>query len=225
MRKTILFPALIIIVFSIGCLVPSQTPKTLPQNTDPCQNINCPDKCIGNELWSQICDNGQCMNFKRIDECAGSCGCVDDPCKAISCNYRCIGNGLWSYKCVNGICIKDQLVEECNKECGCKPEITIREIQPSESWIFNDPKDTSKVMAMGNVYLLYYKDKIGIVLTCRTEKCKDYPAVYYGYKRQGEKEFHEYIQIEDLSYWRPPFDAFYILYFSPEYYMRVGYVD
>lgn len=224
MKNLIVPSILIIILFSSGCLVPSKITQQ-PINTNPCENVNCPDKCIGNELWSQVCDNGQCINFKRIDECSESCGCKEDLCKAVSCNYKCIGNDLWSYKCVNGICIQDQLVEECNQECGCKPELVIREIQPSESWIFNDPNNTSKVVAFGNIYLLYNKDKIGIILTCRSDKCLDYPAVYYGYKLQGEREFHEYIQIEDLSYWRPPYDAFYILYFSPEYYMRVGYVD
>jgi len=224
MKYLIVFSIFIIILLSSGCLVPSKTTQQ-PITANPCENVNCPDKCIGNELWSQVCDNGQCINFKRIDECSESCGCKEDLCKAVSCNYKCIGNDLWSYKCVNGICIQDQLVEECNQECGCKPELVIREIQPSESWIFNDPNNTSKVVAFGNIYLFYNKDKIGVILTCRSDKCLDYPAVYYGYKLQGEREFHEYIQIEDLSYWRPPYDAFYILYFSPEYYMRAGYVD
>lgn len=224
MKNLIIVLPFILIMFSAGCLVPSPTSQP-PVNTNPCENVKCPDKCIGNELWSQVCENGQCIDYKRIDQCAEYCGCKEDLCKAISCNYKCIGTDLWSYKCVNGVCIQDQLVEECNKECGCSPEITIQEIQPSQSWIFNDPKDTSKVLAFGNVYLLYHKDKIRIILTCREDQCSDYPAVYYGYKRQGDDDFHEYIQIEDLSYWRPPYDAFYILYFSPEYYMKIGYVD
>ncbi len=224
MKNIIILGILITILFSSGCIVPSKTTQQ-PIIADPCENVTCPDKCIGNELWSQVCVNGECKDFKRIDDCAEYCGCKEDLCKAISCNYKCIGNDLWSYKCVDGNCIQDQLVEECNNECGCKPELVIREIQPSESWIFNDPKDTSKVVAFGNIYMLYTSDKIGVILTCRSDKCLDYPTVYYGYKRQGEREFHEYIQIEDLSYWRPPFDAFYVLYFSPEYYMKVGYVD
>ncbi|MCC7573113.1 MAG: hypothetical protein KO464_06960 [Candidatus Methanofastidiosum sp.] len=221
--KILILSLIFIFLLSPGCLVPSKSQQ--PIYTDPCENINCPDKCIGNELWSQVCVNGECKDFKRIDQCAEYCGCKEDLCKAISCNYKCIDDDLWSYKCVNGICIKDQLVEECTTECGCKSELVIREIQPSESWIFNDPKDTSKVVAFGNIYLLYTKDKIGVILTCRDDKCSDYPAVYYGYKKQGEKDYSGYIQIDDLSYWRPPYDAFYIFYFSPQYYMRAGYVD
>jgi hypothetical protein len=212
------------LLFSLGCVVPSENPQT-PVETDPCENITCPDQCHGDELWSQVFNNGQCVDNKRLDECAEYCGCKEDLCKAILCKDKCVDNALWSSTCVNGVCVPYKVKEQCSTECGCKPELTIREIQPSESWIFNDPKDTSIVTAMANIYLLYSDDKIGIILTCREETCKDYPAVYYGYKRQGEREFHEYIQIEDLSYWRPPFNAFYILYFSPEYYMKIGYVD
>ncbi|KYC44670.1 MAG: hypothetical protein APG10_01547 [Candidatus Methanofastidiosum methylothiophilum] len=224
MKYLITILTLIFILFYSGCLIPSK-PTEISVNTNLCENINCPDKCIGNELWSQICVEGDCIDFKRIDQCAEYCGCKVDLCKAISCNNKCIGNDLWAYKCVNGICIQDKLIEECNKECGCKSELVIREIQPIETWIFNDPKDTSKIVTFGNVYLLYTKDKLGIILTCRKDKCNDYPAVYYGYKKQGEKDYQGYIQIEDISYWRPPYDAFYTLYFSPEYYIKIGYVD
>lgn len=224
MRNYIFFTTLIIIMFLSSCLTPSQITQE-PTNTNPCEGVNCPDICRGDELWSQICDKGECKDLKKIDDCSEYCGCKEDLCKAILCQDKCIDNSLWSSRCINGTCIQYQVKELCSQDCGCKPELQINEIQPIESWIFNDEKDTSKVIAMANTYLLYEKDKIGIVLTCRTEKCSDYPAVYYGYKAQGDKEFHDYIQIEDLSYWRPPLDGFYIIYFSPEYYMKIGYVD
>lgn len=224
MRNYIFFTTLIIIMFLSSCLTPSQITQE-PTNTNPCEGVNCPDICRGDELWSQVCDKGECKDLKKIDDCSKYCGCKEDLCKAILCQDKCIDNSLWSSRCINGTCIQYQVKELCSQDCGCKPELQINEIQPIESWIFNDEKDTSKVIAMANTYLLYEKDKIGIVLTCRTEKCSDYPAVYYGYKAQGDKEFHDYIQIEDLSYWRPPLDAFYIIYFSPEYYMKIGYVD
>ncbi len=47
-------------------------------NNDPCKNINCPDVCHGNELWRQVCENGKCIDYQRVDSCSEYCGCTEE---------------------------------------------------------------------------------------------------------------------------------------------------
>jgi len=51
-------------------------------NNDPCKNINCPDICHGNELWSQMCENGKCIDYKRVDSCSEYCNCTKESVNA-----------------------------------------------------------------------------------------------------------------------------------------------
>lgn len=45
---------------------------------DPCQGVICPDACVGQDLYSQICDNGSCITGILIEPNSHSCGAVQE---------------------------------------------------------------------------------------------------------------------------------------------------
>jgi len=61
----------VILVVSICCLI-----FTSGCGSDPCSNKKCPDICRGEELWSQVCENGQCIYYKQVSNCSTACGCT-----------------------------------------------------------------------------------------------------------------------------------------------------
>ena len=87
--------------------------------SDPCEDVVCPNICIGNDLYSQICDpsTGKCVVDQLIE--SDSAFCDYDPCEGVVCPDICIGNDLYSQICdpVTGKCVTDQLIESDSVSC------------------------------------------------------------------------------------------------------------
>ena len=85
--------------------------------SDPCEDVVCPNICIGNDLYSQICDpsTGKCVVDQLIE--SDSAFCDYDPCEGVVCPDICIGNDLYSQKCIEGNCVTDQLIEKDSVSC------------------------------------------------------------------------------------------------------------
>ncbi len=200
-------------------------------NNDLCSNVTCPDICHGNELWSQACKDGNCIDYKRVTDCSSYCGCIpnksttvtttttDGRCSNIYCDSICVGNELWSSKCVNGECIKDKLLQKCSDECGCEP------------YIFSEiPKGITYISSWGlsEVYNFKEGDIIRVITTCRKSSCKDGPFAYYiflGNRGINDLEMGEKFQVvQTPNEWHIEKDGNYLLAITNEYYMTVGYL-
>ena len=44
--------------------------------SDPCKNVTCSNICQGYDLWSQKCENGNCVPSQKLESCSETCGCV-----------------------------------------------------------------------------------------------------------------------------------------------------
>ena len=88
---------------------------------DPCENVTCPYICIGVDLYSQKCVDGNCVTDQLVESNSLTCGY--DPCQEVVCENVCIGTDLWSQKCdiSTGNCIDDQLLEKDSLTCGFDP--------------------------------------------------------------------------------------------------------
>ena len=84
-----------------------------------CLEVVCENICIGTDLYSQKCVNGECITDQLIEQNSLSCGYIPpDPCENVICENICIGTDLYSQKCVNGECITDQLLESNSLSCS-----------------------------------------------------------------------------------------------------------
>jgi Flp pilus assembly protein TadD len=63
----------IVLILTICCVI-----LLAGCSSDPCSNVKCPDICHGNELWSQLCENGKCIDYKRVDSCSEYCNCTKE---------------------------------------------------------------------------------------------------------------------------------------------------
>ena len=86
---------------------------------DPCEGVVCDNICIGKDLWSQKCVEGDCVPDQLLESNSASCGY--DPCEGVFCDNICIGLDLWSQNCVDGSCVPDQLLESNSASCGYDP--------------------------------------------------------------------------------------------------------
>ena len=83
--------------------------------SDPCDGVVCENICIGNDLYSQKCIEGNCVTDQLIE--SNSALCDYDPCEGVVCENICIGNDLYSQKCIEGNCVTDQLIESDSVSC------------------------------------------------------------------------------------------------------------
>ena len=86
---------------------------------DPCEGVVCDNVCIGLDLWSRKCVEGDCIPDQLLESNSVTCGY--DPCAGVVCDNICIGIDLWSQKCVEGDCIPDQLLESNSSACDYDP--------------------------------------------------------------------------------------------------------
>ena len=86
---------------------------------NPCEGVVCDNICIGKDLWSQKCVDGDCIPDQLIESNSTTCGY--DPCEGVVCDNVCVGDDLWSRKCVDGDCVPDQLIESNSISCGYDP--------------------------------------------------------------------------------------------------------
>ncbi|KYC44621.1 MAG: hypothetical protein APG12_01572 [Candidatus Methanofastidiosum methylothiophilum] len=173
-RRIVLFGLVFLIsalILSSGCSRPKQEPPPIVR-TDPCENIQCPDICKGEDLWSQKCVDGACVDFVRIEPCSEKCGCVVDLCQRIKCYDECRGEELWAYKCVNGICAPDYIKEKCAAPCGCGPKYFYNLVPEARYRL-------PEYGIIANVYSIRTDQVIRAVVKCRTSLCTAPPTVYY----------------------------------------------
>ena len=71
-----------ILILSSGCNKPNEE-KPPVINKDLCDNIECPNVCKGEDLWSQKCLDGNCVDFVRVESCSEKCGCIVDLCQRV----------------------------------------------------------------------------------------------------------------------------------------------
>ncbi|NYT03092.1 MAG: hypothetical protein GKC00_00105 [Candidatus Methanofastidiosa archaeon] len=217
----------LIILFS-GCSKPNdQTPPVV--YTNPCENIDCPDVCKGEDLWAQKCLDGECVDFVRIEPCSEKCGCVVDLCERIKCNDQCRGEDLWTYKCVNGICSPEDIKEKCSIQCGCSPKFFYK-LVPEARYRLRE------VGIIANVYSIRPGQVIRAVVTCRTSLCTDAPTVYYTkFEDPFERNENETVDYFGLV-WKD-FEVMqgnevtindggtYMIGVSNQYYIEVGFLE
>ena len=86
---------------------------------DLCEGMVCDNVCIGDDLWSQKCVEGDCIPDQLLESNSVTCGY--DPCEGVVCDNICIGLDLWSQKCEGGYCVPDQLLESNSVTCGYDP--------------------------------------------------------------------------------------------------------
>ena len=87
---------------------------------DPCRDVNCPiTVCRGYDLWTQICVDGECVDFLLAEANSPQCGY--DPCAGIECDNKCEELDLWSQTCVDGECVPLYLIEANSPQCGYDP--------------------------------------------------------------------------------------------------------
>ena len=86
---------------------------------DPCEGVVCDNICIGIDMWSQKCVEGDCVPDQLLESNSSACGY--DPCEGVVCDNICIGIDMWSQKCVEGDCVPDQLLESNSASCGYDP--------------------------------------------------------------------------------------------------------
>jgi hypothetical protein len=154
-----------------GCNNSKEEPPPIV-SVDSCENIQCSDVCHGEDLWSQKCSDGDCIDFVRIEPCSEKCGCVVDLCANVKCEDKCRGEDLWGYKCLNGICSADSLKEACSVECGCAPKFFYKLVPEARYRL-------PQVGIIANVYSIRSDQTIRAVVTCRSSFCSDPPTVYY----------------------------------------------
>jgi len=218
---------LIVLVASLCCLV-----LVAGCSNNPCEDVKCPDICHDGELWGQVCDNGKCVDYKRIDNCSITCGCnpeeiassipastTDDPCSQIICDNICEGDELWSSKCINGECVKNKVLLKCSSKCGCEPYIFSELPYPDATYLISG--------GLAQVYNFKEGDKIRIILTCRKNSCYDSPNAYYIFAgnrdltQLGEERLRK---IETPNEWDIKESGNYLIAISNEYYMKIGYL-
>jgi len=215
-------------------------------SNDPCSNVTCPDICHGNELWSQVCKDGNCIDYKRVSECSSYCKCIEnpktnlstnppinDPCSKISCGTICVGNELWYSKCVNGECVKDIVFNKCSDKCGCDPYY-FSEIRQDTTFISPD--------GLYGQFTFKEGDIIRVIMTCRKSSCTEPPSYYYQFignrSIRDRIEYKldpvtgllkppddvEYGTIETPNEWHIKKSGNYVIYVTNEYYLQVGYL-
>jgi len=87
---------------------------------DPCRDVNCPiTVCRGYDLWTQICVNGECVDYLLAEANSPQCGY--DPCTGVECDNTCEGYDLWTQMCENGECAPSSLIEANSTQCGYDP--------------------------------------------------------------------------------------------------------
>ena len=86
---------------------------------DLCEGVVCENICIGIDLWSRKCVEGECIPDQLLESNSVTCGY--DPCEGVVCDNICIGIDMWSQKCVEGDCVPDQLLESNSVTCGYDP--------------------------------------------------------------------------------------------------------
>lgn len=230
-KRLCLFFTMVLIVFVIlfsGCNTKkNEPPPVIPK--DLCENVTCPDVCHGEDLWSQKCSDGVCIDFVRIEPCSEKCGCVVDLCAKVKCIDKCRGEDLWSYKCVNGVCVPDFLKESCSVECGCAPKFFYKLVPEARYRL-------PEVGIIANVYSIRSDQVIRAVVTCRSSFCSDPPTVYY---TKFEDPF-ERSENETVVYYGSAWKNFeemkgnelkvkesatYMIGVSSQYYIEVGFLD
>lgn len=93
---------------------------TSQSDYDPCKDVNCPiTVCRGYDLWTQICVDGECVDFLLAEANSPQCGY--DPCAGIECDNECEELDLWSQTCVDGECVPLYLIEANSPQCGYDP--------------------------------------------------------------------------------------------------------
>jgi hypothetical protein len=230
-RRGFLFVVILLIsllILSSGCNKPKEQPPPVVY-TDPCENIDCPDVCKGEDLWAQKCLDGECVDFVRIEPCSEKCGCVVDLCERIKCNDQCRGEDLWAYKCVNGICSPEDIKENCSSQCGCSPKFFYK-LVPEARYRLRE------VGIIANVYSVRSGQVIRAVVTCRTSLCTDTPKVYYTkFEDPFERSENETVDYFGLA-WKD-FEVMqgneititeggtYMIGVSNQYYIEVGFLE
>lgn len=84
---------------------------------DPCEDVVCPNVCIGVDLYSQVCDptTGNCVPDQLIE--SNSAVCDYDPCEDVVCDDFCDGTTRY----YNGVC--DPVTGECLYDIEANSEI------------------------------------------------------------------------------------------------------
>ncbi|MDY1591451.1 MAG: hypothetical protein RBS85_04725 [Methanofastidiosum sp.] len=216
-----------VLILSSGCSKPKEQPPPVIK-TDPCENIQCPDICKGEDLWGQKCVDGQCVDFVRIEPCSEKCGCITDLCQRVKCSDQCRNKDLWTYKCVDGLCTPDIIKEKCSVQCGCEPKFFYKLIPQARYRL-------REVGIIANVYSIRSDQVIRAVVTCRTSLCTDPPTVYYTefddpFER-SEDETVDYFgtiwkNFEIMKGYELKFDksGTYMIGVSDQYYIEVGFL-
>ena len=216
----------ILILFS-GCNISKEESSPISPK-DLCDNIECPNVCKGEDLWSQKCLDGNCVDFVRIESCSEKCGCIVDLCQRVKCSDQCRNEDLWTYKCVDGLCTPDIIKEKCSVQCGCAPKFFYKLIPQARYRL-------REVGIIANVYSIRSDQVIRAVVTCRTSLCTDPPTVYYTefddpFER-SEDETVEYFgtiwkNFEPMKGYELKFDksGTYMIGVSDQYYIEVGFL-
>ncbi|KYC48931.1 MAG: hypothetical protein AMQ22_01789 [Candidatus Methanofastidiosum methylothiophilum] len=230
-RKALLlgiFFLISILILSSGCSKTKEQPPPVIK-TDPCENIQCPDICKGEDLWGQKCLDGECVDFVRIEPCSEKCGCVTDLCQRIKCNDQCRGEDLWIYKCVNGLCTPESVKEKCSVECGCTPKFFYKLVPEARYKL-------SEVGIIANVYSIRRDQDIRAVVTCRSTLCSAPPTVFYTkfedpFER-SEDEIVEYLgsawknfKVMEGNELTVDEGGTYMIGVSTQYYIEVGFLE
>ena len=98
---------------------------------DPCEGVSCENTCVGVDLYSQKCIDGECI-ADRLIETNNREECGYDPCEGVSCPDYCDENfNFHISECINGEC-KDILIETQSIEhCGfALPNNTLKYVLP-----------------------------------------------------------------------------------------------
>ena len=87
---------------------------------DPCASVVCPNICVGDDIWSQRCDQntGLCVLNQLLESNSVQCT-IPDICKDVHCPNICVDDDLWSQRCDpnTGLCVLNQLLESNSVQC------------------------------------------------------------------------------------------------------------
>lgn len=82
---------------------------------DPCDGVECEDICIGCDLWSQVCVDGECEPYELIEVDSPECEC---ECDGTEEGEKCYGYDLWHVYCDGCYWQKCELIEANSYQCG-----------------------------------------------------------------------------------------------------------